>query len=196
MTEVGTIVDIGNNNRVVVEINRSSACDGCHARGACSMTFQSRLTRVEAIDIIGVKVGQRVALEISDKTFLAACAIVYGIPLLLLVAGAVLGHLVYSLFGSGTSGSGEGATAIGAFAGLGLGFLITRMINKRIERREGKRKRSEEVSIRKFNHGHTQGQVTELAITSSGQGCSSSLQTGTELQAGRYQAKVSAVLSC
>jgi len=131
MTEVGTVVERTKDGEVVVEVGRSSACDACHAKGACFSTLQERRTLMTAIDPIGVEVGDRVTLELDDRTFLRAVAVVYMIPLLMLIAGAAITYILLS--GPAFAESRDLASAGGALVGVALGVGIVRLYNQKIQ---------------------------------------------------------------
>ena len=81
-----------------VETIRTSSCSSCRARHGCghhaiAQVSSSNRMRMKAIDPLSVKVRQSVVVGIPEDTLLQASFWMYLIPLLGLVAGAVLPSL-------------------------------------------------------------------------------------------------------
>jgi sigma-E factor negative regulatory protein RseC len=130
MYETGVVLEKYYDGRVMVQVDRASACDGCHARGACQTTLQSRQARFTLFDPIGVQVGQQVRLELEDGAFLRACVHAFVVPLLLLVAAAVAAHV--GLERLGYPEWQDAGVALGALTGVACGFWRMRGIEKRL----------------------------------------------------------------
>ncbi len=139
MFETGVVVERESGGLVRVEILRTAACDGCHARGACAMVFQNRRVVLTASDPLGAAKGAKVTLELPDGAFLRACATVYLIPLAGLVAGALA---TWAALGSTVTASRRDVlAALGALAGVAVGWGIVRILDRRL--REGRRNGAE-----------------------------------------------------
>jgi sigma-E factor negative regulatory protein RseC len=65
-----------------------------------------------------------VLIDISSEGLLSATLILYGIPLLLLLLGAIIGQLI----------QGEIGSAFGAGIGLVIGIPIVRFLSNRVAR--------------------------------------------------------------
>ena len=72
----------------------------------------------------GARVGDRVTVELRGGTMLSATAIAYGIPLLMLILGAVLGEWL-----RGRYGISEIYTALIAIGSAAMGYGILRLLN-------------------------------------------------------------------
>jgi len=113
--------------QALVETVRSGSCEQCGARHACGATGGGREARVWADDPVGVRPGERVVIAVPEGTVLRASFLVYLVPVLALVLGALVGDaLAPSL----------GWSADLAAAGLGLGcmalaFLASRYLGGR-----------------------------------------------------------------
>jgi sigma-E factor negative regulatory protein RseC len=122
--ETGIVVGRREDGKALVEVRRTAACDGCHARGACMTTFQDRSTIFSAEDPLGVRPGQRVTLEMADGAFLGACALAYVVPLIGLVVGGVAAWIV----AAPVSGPArEVLAAFGSLAGAALAYVGVRL---------------------------------------------------------------------
>lgn len=87
--EVGTVIETwGNMARVLVK--RNLACDYCSSRSCCA-SLRGDLKRVDISNVIGVREGQLVKIGISPKAVLKASFILYMVPILALIIGAMLG---------------------------------------------------------------------------------------------------------
>lgn len=131
MDEIGVVVERLGDGTVVVEVDRTSACERCHARGACQTTLQPRKAHVTASDSFGAAVGQRVRVEMADQGFLGACFQAFVVPLAALVVGAAAGFA-----GAGWVGWPawqDAAAALGALVGAGLGLLRMGWVNRRLQ---------------------------------------------------------------
>jgi sigma-E factor negative regulatory protein RseC len=130
MIETGVIVEQRPDGAVTVEVERGAACDGCHTRGACAMTFGRRRLLLPATNPLGASVGQRITLELDDSAFLTACVTVYLIPLATLLAAAFCTWA--ALGGTPLASHRDPLSALGALAGAAAGFGIVRLIDSRI----------------------------------------------------------------
>lgn len=123
MTQEAVVTRVFNNGMAEVAVTRSTACGGnC---GSCeSCIFQSEL-KAFARNLISAKPGQRVLIESSSKKVFKAAALVYIMPLLLFLAGYLLGA-AFAL--------PEGACVALSFTGLLLGaaaLVISQRFGKR-----------------------------------------------------------------
>ncbi len=85
--EIGTVKSLEGDMAVVL-VPKKSACDGCTA-GACKPENQTM--EIEALNWVGAQVGQRVKVAVKPLTFVKGSLVVYGVPALALVIGAVVG---------------------------------------------------------------------------------------------------------
>lgn len=102
-----------------VAVLRQSACgENCaHCKGGCTPTD----TIIFAENIVGAKAGDRVVLEIPDKTGIKAAALVYLLPIIALITGALLAY---------SEGLSEGAVALISLMSMAAVILIVWVINK------------------------------------------------------------------
>ncbi len=91
MLEKAKVVGI-KDNMVKAEIRRVSACgESCAScKGGCETTN----TYVDVQNHMGAKVGDYIEIEMSDKTFLTAVLLTYGVPLIMLFIGIFVGATV------------------------------------------------------------------------------------------------------
>lgn len=93
--EVGDVLRVlpptaGAGRRVIVRLQLSEHCDRCAAHALCRPSGDGR-REIEADDPLGVSVGERVQVSVSGDQVLHMSLLLYGLPLLLLLAGVGLG---------------------------------------------------------------------------------------------------------
>ena len=80
-------------NRAKVKIAKSSDCSGCEHRSFCD-PFGSEHMLVEADNTVGAQTGQRVELVMALERRTKAIFLLYILPLLFLLLGAIIGHVL------------------------------------------------------------------------------------------------------
>lgn len=111
-----------------VESERRSSCGSCSASKGCgTATLQkvmgNRRTRLKAINQAHADIGDRVVIGVQEQALLKGSLYAYILPLLTLLAGALLFE---TLFAS------EGLTVLGGLAGLLLGFVFLQRLSLRV----------------------------------------------------------------
>ncbi len=130
MTEIGEVVS-SQGNRVQLRLVQSEHCRSCAAARGCHANMDLGLSaerRLEAQTRFKTRPGDRVEIAIPESRRLVAGLVVFALPILLGVAGAVLGSLL---------ATGNLATGIGAGSGLGLGILGAVVVNQAMGRNTG-----------------------------------------------------------
>ncbi|HML66913.1 MAG TPA: SoxR reducing system RseC family protein [Clostridia bacterium] len=95
---------------------RGSACAHC---GACLTVGESEM-QISLPNTLGAKEGDRVAVDLSPKRVVQASLLAYAVPLLLLIAGVLIGSQIADWAG----------LALGV-AACGIGYLILRIVEKK-----------------------------------------------------------------
>lgn len=106
----------------MLEIIRNKPCGLCGQTRGCGISIWGKLFRhrpyvFRALNRVNAKVGDSVVVGIEEQALLRSALLVYGIPLLTMLAGAILAGLA-----DGGSNR-DAATVIGALAGLAIGLL-------------------------------------------------------------------------
>ena len=119
MERVGEVVEILEDGKAVVRFERTKACKNCKM---CANAGENHaLTEVE--NTLKAKVGDLVEISLHSKSLIQATLIAYGIPLILLLAGVIVGSMW--------------SDAVGAIAGIVLAlvsFVILRLLEPRFSR--------------------------------------------------------------
>ncbi len=113
--------------RALVETTRSASCDSCGARHACGCMGGGREARVWAENPLGAGPGEQVVIAVPEGTVLRASVLVYLVPVLALVAGALLGNSLAPAWGLSPD---LGAAGLGILA-MALAFLASRFLGGR-----------------------------------------------------------------
>jgi positive regulator of sigma E activity len=86
--EEGVIAEISGVNAKVA-ILKKSACEACAAAGVCHPQDADQ-SLMEAANPLGAVKGQKVKVVLAPQVYLKASIILYGIPMVALVSGAIL----------------------------------------------------------------------------------------------------------
>ncbi|WKZ33338.1 MAG: SoxR reducing system RseC family protein [Thermodesulfobacteriota bacterium] len=128
MEEHGTIIR-KDGDRVAIRATRTGACESCSSKKSCATAGAADAeVIVDAIDPVGVKVGDKVVFSVSAGSVLKAGALLYLFPILSFMAGVALGQSVFPRFLPGyhpdlVSGM-AGVVFLAAAFGLLKGFSI------------------------------------------------------------------------
>ena len=106
-------------DKLELELQRARPCAGC--QGLCLWSMNRRPTRV-SVPAGGAQArpGDELRLSVPARAVLQAALLAYGIPLLTLLAGAVL--------------LGSGRSDLHAVAGATLGLLVGLPLGRRLQR--------------------------------------------------------------
>ena len=117
----------------LVQAIRPNGCEQCNGQGCgtgkLSQLFCSKPRRFQVDNLIHASVGDDVVISVAEGAVLRGIGLVYLLPLLLLVIGAMLGSAYVE-----QSDQSDGYASIGALFGLVSGFVIAKWIAMRQER--------------------------------------------------------------
>lgn len=108
---------VNENGVLMAEVLREEACAHCHG---CDLGRKER--RLYPLNGEGFREGDEITLELSDRTLSKTSLLAYGLPLVCLLAGLVLGSLLFSQ---------EWAQALSAILMLGVGLAILAATEKK-----------------------------------------------------------------
>ena len=114
-SHIGLVTAI-NGGIAQIHFLRGSACAHC---GACLTVGETEM-EISLPNTLGAKVGDRVDVDLSPKRLVQASLLAYAVPLLLLIAGVLIGSRIADWAGL--------ALGIGA---CGIGYLILRIVEKK-----------------------------------------------------------------
>jgi sigma-E factor negative regulatory protein RseC len=112
-----------------VSILAKSACEKCASSEVCHP--QGEDSFMEATNPLGAKKGQKVKVVVAPQVYLKASIILYGIPMTVFIAAAIIGKNLAQKF------SGEANSDLWAFisgmALMAVSFFFLRRYNKKVE---------------------------------------------------------------
>ena len=95
-TEQGVVLRTDSEGAWVKTI-RSSACEGCTAKGSCHSMGGGQDMEVKALNPAGAREGDRIVLSFETSSLLKATFLIYVFPIIFLIAGAALGQMLAPL---------------------------------------------------------------------------------------------------
>lgn len=117
------------NDDVWVEADRLSACAACTAKKGCGQGALSEWMSDKSIELtvanpahLVPSVGQAVVVGLEEGSLIRASLLVYLVPLLSLVALAIIAR---------SAGGSEGVQILAGTFGLALGFMAVRWFSRR-----------------------------------------------------------------
>ncbi|MBW2076901.1 MAG: SoxR reducing system RseC family protein [Deltaproteobacteria bacterium] len=122
--EVGTVRELRGEKALVVT-DRQSMCGQCVAKSYCHMLGGGKEMIAEARNPIGAKPGDTVKIGIPSGTVTKASFVVYMIPAIGLMGGAVAGYFV----GKSSGMDYNFTTLVGCLAGLGISLALVRLLS-------------------------------------------------------------------
>lgn len=124
----GLVIRIEKNGWAQVATERKGSCDGCGPGHNCHSCLSSSKIVTPVLNKAGAKTGDLVTVSLDSDMILKNAAVLYLIPIVGLVASAVLGAGLSVDWGISETGAAIGFGG----AGLCLGFLIAVFISKRM----------------------------------------------------------------
>ncbi|HKK54931.1 SoxR reducing system RseC family protein [Marinobacter sp.] len=125
--ESGRVIAL-KDDKAWVQTIRTSACESCSARSGCGQRVLARASsgranQILVINHLNARVGDQVTVAIAESALISASLLVYGLPLVLMILGAVTGQ-------HWLPHQDAGAIA-GAVAGLVAGFGLAGIVQSR-----------------------------------------------------------------
>jgi len=115
MAEQGRVIGL-HGKKMTVELPRSAACSKC---GVCMQREDQTKMILELENPGQVRIGDHIDLELQPKQILQAAAFAYGLPILGILLGALLGSYL-----SPSPSQEELLTLVGGGIGLAIGLLV------------------------------------------------------------------------
>jgi len=126
--ETATVVSCVD-NQAKLEVQRQSTCSSCNAKSGCgtavfSKTLGKKVSQVTVENTLNLQIGDRVVVGLQESALLTGSAIIYLLPLIMLLAFAILGQWLSKQFFDNTT-----ELMIVVFAGAGF-ILAMKMVNR------------------------------------------------------------------
>ena len=133
MEEIGVVTKTIGRLAMVSIDKPKSACEKC-TMGTCQLSKDSKdKQELEALNLAGAREGQRVKVVLKPMSYMKGSLIVYGLPVLALILGAIVGkQLALSSIKGHDPNSISAIFAFGAFA---LSFVFIKIWSSRAEKK-------------------------------------------------------------
>lgn len=130
MLETRAIIVQVEGRHALVQANQANGCEQCNGKGCgtgkLSRLFCSKPRQFQVDNPIDAGVGDEVVISVAEGAILSGVGLVYLLPLLLLVIGAMLGSAW-----AGQPEQGDGYASAGALIGLAAGFIVVKWASLR-----------------------------------------------------------------
>jgi len=127
MLETRAIIVKIEGQHALVQASQINGCEQCNGKGCgtgkLSRLFCSKPRHFQVENPINAGIGDEVIISVAEGSVLRGIGLVYLLPLLLLVTGAMLGNSWAE-----PSEQHDGYAAAGALAGLVAGFIVAKWI--------------------------------------------------------------------
>lgn len=124
VTEQG-FVEKAASRKALIRVQRNEACSRCQTRGACEMLSEKTM-RVEVVNDLGAKEGDRVEISVPTGSFLKLSILVYLLPVVALVGGAYGG----SLWAEAQGNDGTAYSVLSGGIAMGIAFFALRRLER------------------------------------------------------------------
>jgi len=131
MTNIGVVKSVEGNMAKVLVGAGHGCCESCQSV-SCDIDT-TRGTETEAVNTVHAKVGQKVRIDMKALTFLKEVLVLYVLPIVALLTGAVLGRSYLPAYFSGTSP--EILSAAGGFFLFLISLLTARLFSRKMEKK-------------------------------------------------------------
>ena len=141
ITEEGLVTELGSTTTAWVATTKTDACKECSERNTCNaMGDSGKEIKVEAINLAGARVGDRIVLSFETASLLKAAFLLYVFPILCMLSGAIVGCNLAFLFNLNES-------SVSAVSAL-LFFILSVFFIKSKGNKLGKKKKYQPKIIR------------------------------------------------
>lgn len=113
-----------------VQVSQADGCEQCNGKGCgtgkLSQLFCSKPRQFQVDNPINAGIGDQVIISVAEGAVLRGIGLVYLLPLILLLMGAVIGNSLAE-----QAEQRDSYSAVGALLGLVAGFVIAKWISSR-----------------------------------------------------------------
>ena len=123
----GQVSRVSKDGWAMVVTEKGDACSNCESAQFCHSLADCSRMETRVLNRANAGVGDRVTISLSSSSVFKSAMILYILPTLSLISGAIVGSGLHNYLGIGETG----AAILFGFAGLILGFIIAGLISKR-----------------------------------------------------------------
>lgn len=128
--DIGKVVRVSG-DKAFIEVERSSACAQCGLQEVEELVAGGKVV-FEALNMAKANIGDKVKVRVESAAYMKASVFIYGIPVLLLIMGAVLGVYFAGKFNKST----DIMSALFGMCGLIVGIIILFLFRKKGTKKE------------------------------------------------------------
>jgi sigma-E factor negative regulatory protein RseC len=114
-----------------VSVQKRGACEGCTVRGVCETSDDGM--EIEALNPVHAQTGQKVKVSIKAQTYLKGTLVVYGLPLIVFIAGVIIGKHIGESYVKTVSS--DFVSFIVGFSAFALSFILIKIWSKKAEKK-------------------------------------------------------------
>ena len=112
---------------VLLQTQRRSACQSCSVKQGCGTSVLAKVvgqrsSQILVINTLGANLGDEVVIGINDNALVKGSLLIYALPLILLLVGALLGELWAQSYGF----NAELMSIVSGVAGFALAMILVR----------------------------------------------------------------------
>jgi sigma-E factor negative regulatory protein RseC len=130
MLETRAIIVLTEGKYAQVQVSQTDGCDQCNGKGCgtgkLSQLFCSKPRQFQVDNPINASIGDQVIISVAEGAVLRGIGLVYLLPLILLLMGAVIGNSL-----AVQAEQRDSYSAVCALLGLVAGFVIAKWISSR-----------------------------------------------------------------
>ena len=123
----GRVSSVNKDGWAMVVTEKGDACNNCESAQFCHSLSDCSRMETRVLNRANARVGDRVTISLSSSSVFKSAMILYILPTLSLILGAIIGSGLHNYLGIDETG----AAILFGFAGLILGFTIAGLISKR-----------------------------------------------------------------
>ena len=123
----GRVSSVSKDGWAMVVTEKGDACNNCESAQFCHSLADCSRMETRVLNRANARVGDRVSISLSSSSVFKSALILYILPTVCFIFGAVGGAELNEQLGIGETG----AAILSGFTGLILGFTIAGLISKR-----------------------------------------------------------------
>jgi len=128
--DIGKVIRVSG-DKASIEVERSSACAQCGLQEVEELVAGGKVV-FEAFNMAKANVGDRVRVQVHSAAYMKASVFIYGVPVLLLIIGAILGVYLAGKLNK----SPDTMSALFGICGLIVGIIILFLFRKKGTKKE------------------------------------------------------------
>ena len=116
----------------LLQTQRQSSCGSCEVKSGCGTSVLAgivgqKMTQLKVQNTLNARPGDEVVLGMEEHALVTGSLLVYGVPLIMLLLGALMGEVMASQWGM----NAELLSVVAGATGFVLAFLLVRGVLRR-----------------------------------------------------------------